>query len=104
MNPSSDQNPNTTNYRQKNSARGRGQVFAHQGTGDQNIHLQTDRRRGTDSKALLVTLAVDVIFFVYGSLSYTGRGSSSDMWHAVIFLVLLAVTVAMIRRWLRRRL
>jgi hypothetical protein len=104
MNPSSSQDPSSSNYTQKNAPRGRGQVFANQGTGDQNIHLRPDRRGGGDSKALLVTLVVDVVFFVYGSLSYTGRSTSSDTWHAVIFLVLLAVTVGMIRRWLRRRI
>ena len=79
MNPS-DHDPGSSNYRQDNAPRGHGQVFANQGTGDQNIHLQPARRAGGDTKALLVTLVVDVVFFVYGSLSYTGRGTPSSSW------------------------
>jgi hypothetical protein len=93
-------------YVQRNAPRRGGNVFANQGTGDQIIHTGTPGRRGlgTDSKALLVFLAVDILFFFFGALSYTGGNTDGDMWRAGIFLVLLIVTAGLVRRWLRRRI
>jgi hypothetical protein len=48
-------------------------------------------------------LVVDVVYFFYGMSAYTGRNTTADGWRAVIFLLLLVVTVGMVRRWLRRR-
>ncbi|OLE21213.1 MAG: hypothetical protein AUG44_28295 [Actinobacteria bacterium 13_1_20CM_3_71_11] len=81
-------------------------MYAHQGSGDQIIYAPGQagrRRRGSDSVVLLVALVVDVAFFFYGMLAYTGRNTSADTWRAGLFLVLLAVTGSLFRRWLRRR-
>ncbi|MEV6844197.1 hypothetical protein [Actinoplanes sp. NPDC051411] len=100
MNPSGNQNPNQ--FTQNNSPRRGGNVYANQG-GNQIIHTGPAKRGGGDTKALLVTLGSDAVFFLYGMLSYTGQNSSGDEWRAGIFIVLLVVTAGMIRRWLRRR-
>lgn len=103
MNPSGNQDPNKTgHYTQNNAPRRGGSVYANQG-GNQIINVG-GKRGGGDTKALLVTLAVDVAFFFYGMLSYTGRNTTADEWRAGIFLILLIVTVGMVRRWLRRRI
>ena len=99
MDHSGDQNQ----YTQHNSPVAGGQVFAHQGTGNQIINMQARRRRA-DSIALLVTLVVNVLYFFYGMSSYTGRNTTADEWRAGIFLLLLVVTIGMVRRWFRRRL
>lgn len=90
---------------QKNAPRRGGNVYANQGSGDQIIHTAAPGKRGlgTDSKALLVIIAVDVLYFLFGMLSYTGENTTGDLWRAGIFLVLLVVTASMVRRWLRRR-
>jgi hypothetical protein len=56
------------------------------------------------AKPLLVILSIDVIFFFYGMLSYTGKNNSGDEWRAGIFLILAIVTLSMIGRWVRGRL
>ena len=101
MNPSGNQNP--SKFTQNNTPRRGGNVYANQGTGNQIIHTGPGRRGGADTKALLVVLVLDVVFFFYGMLAYTGRNTSGDEWRAGIFIVLLIVTAGMIRRWLRRR-
>ena len=54
--------------------------------------------------AILVILVVDVAFFFYGQAAYTGRpGDSGDLWRAGIFLVLMATTGSIVRRWFRTR-
>jgi hypothetical protein len=93
-------------HTQENRPASGGTVYAHQGSGDQIIYAPGQdgrRRRGTDSIVLLVALVVDVAFFFYGMLAYTGRNTGADTWRAGIFLVLLAVTGSLFRRWLRRR-
>jgi len=56
------------------------------------------------AKPLLIILGIDVIFFFYGMLSYTGKNTGGDEWRAGIFLVLAVVTLSMIGRWVRGRL
>ncbi len=73
MNPSGNQNPGQ--FTQNNSPRRGGNVYANQGTGNQIIHTGPGKRGGGDTKALLVTLALDAVFFLYGMLSYTGRNT-----------------------------
>ncbi|MCO8277045.1 hypothetical protein M1L60_41350 [Actinoplanes sp. TRM 88003] len=89
---------------QKNAPKRGGHVYANQGTGDQIIHAPlAPRGLGADTKALLVIVAVDIVFFVVGAMSYTGKNTDGDLWRAVIFLFLVVVTVGIARRWLRRR-
>jgi hypothetical protein len=102
MNPSGNQNPNQ--FTQNNSPRRGGNVYANQGTGKQIIHTGSSKRGSGGTKALLVTLALDAVFFLYGMLSYTGKNTSGDEWRAGIFIILLIVTAGMIRRWLRNRI
>jgi hypothetical protein len=90
-------------YTQHNVPRSGGQVYANQGSGNQIINAQP-HKRGVDTKALIVTLVFDVVYFFYGMSVYTGRNTTADEWRAVIFIVLLVVTIGLIRRWLRRRL
>ncbi|MEV4515642.1 hypothetical protein AB0K00_42660 [Dactylosporangium sp. NPDC049525] len=68
-------------------------------------HGPTPAKRGlgTDTKFLLFILVADVTWFFIGMLSYTGRNTTGDTWRAVIFLFLLALTGAGVRRWIRRR-
>ncbi|GIF23117.1 hypothetical protein BJ973_000525 [Actinoplanes tereljensis] len=56
------------------------------------------------AKPVLIVLGIDVIFFFYGMLSYTGKNTSADQWHAGIFLVLAIITLSMIGKWVRGRL
>jgi hypothetical protein len=93
-------------YRQHNAPRRGSSVYANQGTGDQIIHTTPPRRgMGGDTKALLVTLVVDGVFFVYGVVAYTGgRNAHADEWRAGAFIALVIVTGGMIRRWLRRHM
>ncbi len=90
-------------YTQRNAPGSGGTVYANQGEGDQIIYAAPRKRGGMDTKALLVTLLVDVLYFFYGMTTYTGHNTTADQWRALIFLVLLVVTGGMIRRWLRRR-
>lgn len=93
-----------TSYVQKNSPRRRGTVYANQGTGPQIINtVPRKHRSGMDTKALLVILAADVVYFFFGMLTYTGENTAGDTWRAVIFLALLLATAGIVRRWLRRR-
>lgn len=97
-------------YSQENTPAAGGTVYAHQGPGDQIIYAPptqgtpVKRGVGVDTKVLLATLVTDVLFFFYGMLSYSGTNSGADTWRAGIFLLLLAVTGTMIRRWIRRRM
>jgi hypothetical protein len=55
-------------------------------------------------RALVVMLVVDAVFFVYGAIAYTGQGNNpGDLGRAVIFLILLATTGTLLRRWVRSR-
>jgi hypothetical protein len=55
-------------------------------------------------RALLVMLVVDAVFFVYGAIAYTGQANNpADLGRAVIFLILLATTGTLLRRWVRSR-
>jgi hypothetical protein len=90
---------------QHNRARGRGQIIANQGSGSQivNVHSQAARKR--TGAAILVVLGIDVVFFFYGFLAYTGQAENTgDLWRAGIMLVLLATTGSLIRRWFRQRI
>jgi len=81
-----------------------GNVYATQG-GNININTTAPGRRGLrlDSKVLLVVLPVDVVFFFYGMLAYSGRNTGGDTWRAGIFLFLLLTTMVLLGRWIRRR-
>jgi hypothetical protein len=99
-----DPQSNSSQYHQYNAPRKGGKVYAAQG--NQNIYNQTNLRPGVSRKsraiALLVAVAVDVAYFFYGMTSYTGRsGDSGDLYRALGFLVLLAVTGTLLRRLLR---
>jgi hypothetical protein len=55
-------------------------------------------------RALLIMVAIDIAFFVYGATAYTGQGNDpGDLGRAVIFLILLATTGTLLRRWVRSR-
>jgi hypothetical protein len=61
-------------------------------------------RRPQTGRALLIILAVDVAFFGYGAAAYTGESNNlADLGRAVIFLILLATTGTLFRRWVRNR-
>lgn len=62
------------------------------------------RRMSFDTTMLLAMLVADVVFFLYGMWSYTGRNTTAEMWRAVIFLVMFSVTCGMTRRWFLRRM
>ena len=81
-----------------------GDVYGVQG-GNININTvsPTKRGAGVDTKMLLIILLVDVAFFFYGMLAYTGKYSTADNWRACIFLFLFLATAGMVRRWVRRR-
>jgi DMSO reductase anchor subunit len=90
---------------QYNTATSGGSVYAAQG-GNQYINIGTGPgKRGLriGTKVLLVTLLVDVVFFFYGMLAYTGENTSGDSWRAGIFLFMFLLTSGMIGRWIRRR-
>jgi len=85
-----------------------GNVYATQGGGNINIRHShtTPVKRGprTDTKVLLIALPINVIYFFYGMLAYTGRNTTADNWRAGIFLFLFFATCTMIGRWIRRRI
>jgi hypothetical protein len=97
------------NQHQYNTPQSGGTVYAAQG--NQNIHHTTINavpptqalRRPWAGRALLITIAVDVAFFFYGMIAYTGHpNDTGDLWRAGIFLGLMVTTGTMLRRWLRR--
>jgi hypothetical protein len=101
--PQSPSGPTQHNH-QHNHATRRGQVIANQGSGNQVVHLHNAAARKRTGAAVLVFLALDVVFFFYGMLAYTGHdGNSGDLWRAGIYVVMLGITVNLIRRWFRRR-
>jgi len=94
---------------QHNTASYGGNVFANQGkkmtVRQDNRTIIHARMRTFTGWAALVMLAADVAFFVYGASAYTGNeGSSADLVRAVTYLVMLAVTISLVRRWFRQRL
>ena len=101
------QHPNSSGpaFTQHNVPNSGGTVYSYQGTGAQIINHTTKatRRRRIDTWILLSVLVVDIGFFFYGMEAYSGRNTHGDEWRAVIFLVLLATTIGMIKRWIRRR-
>lgn len=98
--------------RQRNSATNGGNVFANQGEGQMNVHQDNSIINNINAKyrtwtgwAILVMLAADVLFFIYGASAYTGnQGNTGDGVRAVTYLVMLAVTISLIRRWFRQKL
>ncbi len=92
---------------QHNTASNGGNVYANQGG-----KMRVDNRTYVKAKvhawtgwAVLVMLAADVVFFIYGASAYTGgQGGSGDLVRAVTCLVMLAVTISLVRRWFRTRL
>lgn len=89
---------------QHNHASGRSQIIVSQG-GNQTVNLHNHAARKRTGTAILVVLGIDVVFFIYGGLAYTGHsGDSGDLWRAGIMLVLMLTTVSLIRRWFRQRL
>jgi hypothetical protein len=97
--------PDQQNH-QHNTASNGGSVYANQGSGKMSIkHNYRSGPRSRTGVAVLVVLALDVVFFVYGMTAYTGAaGDSGDLWRAGIFLVLLAITGSLVRRWFRQRM
>jgi hypothetical protein len=92
------------NNHQHNRASGRGQIIVNQG-GNQTVNLHNHAARKRTGAAILVFLGIDVVFFVYGGLAYTGHtGDSGDLWRAGTMLVLFAITGSLVRRWFRQRL
>jgi hypothetical protein len=103
---SSPQGPSQHNQQYNNASNG-GFVYANQGPGKQSInhHYNVVGARTRTGWAILVLLAVDVGFFIYGMTAYTGLADDSgDLWRAGISVVLLGVTLRLIRRWFRQRL
>lgn len=95
-------------FRQHNAPAAGGTVNSYQGTGHQFVqntyHDETARgRRRFAARLVIGALVADVIYFFYGMWSYSGRDTSGDAWRAVIYLVMLAVTIRLIRRWFRHR-
>lgn len=80
-----------------------GNLYATQ-KGNINIGVGAQRGPRFDTKALLATLLIDIAFFFYGMLSYTGRNTTGDEWRAGIFLFLFLATSGMFGRWVRRRM
>jgi hypothetical protein len=99
-----------TRASQVNQASGKSRIYANQGSGNQSInhtyHTNVNARtRMWTGWAVLIILIVDIAFFFYGKEAYTGHaGDSGDNWRAGIFLVLLATTGTLIRRWFRSKL
>lgn len=91
-------------YSQSNQSNS-GNVYAHQGSGNLNIHTGPPPQRGprTDTKVLLAVWLLNIGFFFYGMFAYTGTNNSADEWRAGIYLFLLVVALRMTRRWFRRR-
>ena len=95
--------------RQHNQASGGSSIYANQG-GNQSIHHNYNttinaRAQTRTGWAILIVLAVDVVFFIYGQQAYSGQpGDAGDLWRAGIFLVLMATTTTLIRRWFRNKL
>ena len=95
-------------YHQFNTPASGGTVYSNQGPGNQ-IFYQTyvdpaaQRRRRLARWGLLGALVTDVLYFFYGMWSYTGRNTPGDAWRAGIYLVMLAVTIRLLRGWLRTR-
>jgi nucleoside phosphorylase len=100
--------PSDDRWTQVNAPAAGGMLIANQGQQTVNINPSASqppaskRRFGRDTKVLLATIIADVGFF-YGMLSYTGRNTGPETWRAIIFLVMLSVTIAMAKRWVGRR-
>jgi hypothetical protein len=111
MRPRRDQGPPHVHFHpqhatQNNHASGHGVVNAHQGSGPMNIvqNFLSPTRRGYGGWLLLILVVVDVIYFFYGMLSYSGDpDNSADMWRAWIFLFLVVWTLRTVRRLLKRK-
>jgi hypothetical protein len=100
--------PEKPRSEQHNHASNGGSVYANQG-GNQSInHTYNTVNNGPRVRtgwAVLVFVVLDVAFFFYGMLAYTGQsGNSGDLWRVGIFLFLLGTTGSLIRRWFRMRL
>ncbi|MFD9698660.1 hypothetical protein [Lentzea sp. NPDC059081] len=99
--------PNTSGPSQQNTAHNGGTVYANQGG-----KMRVDNRTYIKAKvhawtgwAVLVMLAADTVFFFYGASAYTGtQGDSGDLVRAGVYLVMMAVTISLVRRWFRTRL
>lgn len=92
---------------QTNHASNGGTIYSSQGGSQQvtNITNQISARaaRSRAGWAVLIIIVVDVVYFFYGMTAYTGQSNNSgDLWRAGIFIVLLATTGSLIRRWVRR--
>jgi hypothetical protein len=65
---------------------------------------QSSAPRPKTGRALLIMIVIDAVFFVYGAVAYTGQGNNpGDLGRAVVFLILLATTGTLLRRWIRSR-
>ncbi len=61
------------------------------------------RRLRIDTKAILIVLPANAVFFGYGMLAYTG-GEHQRRQRAGVLLFMVLMTTAMIGRWIRRRI
>ena len=94
---------------QHNTHHGSGDLYAHQGSGDFTVnhssHHQHVARPGIAGRIVLVLLGVDVLWFVWGGLAYTGEpGNQGDTVRSVGMLVLFLLTCAFTGAWFRRKL
>jgi hypothetical protein len=95
-------------YQQYNTPTAGGTVYSHQGTGNQVVYnAYTDpaaeRRRRLTTRLLIGAIVADVLYFFYGMWSYTGQNTTGDTVRAVVYLVMLGVTIRLIRNWVRQR-
>jgi hypothetical protein len=95
-------------YHQHNAPTSGGTVYSYQGTGSQVVHntygdQAAQRRRQTTTRLLIGVLLADFLYFFYGMWAYSGHNTSADAWRAGIYLVMLAITIRLIRRWFRQR-
>jgi hypothetical protein len=102
----------------RNRASDHSNVFNNQGDGPMNInqgdgpmHVDNSTTNNINAKyrtwtgwAILVMLAADVIFFIYGASAYTGgRDTTGDGIRAFAYLFMLGFTISLIRRWFRQK-
>jgi hypothetical protein len=104
-NPIGPNSPHQQNH-QVNQASNGGTIYSSQG-GPQQVNITNNMAvkaaRSRAGWAVLTVIVVDIAFFFYAMVAYTGQpNNSADLWRAGIFIVLLGITGNLIRRWIRR--